>query len=95
MIADYSAIQLFEPCPGGVILAPPRLPEGSVDSGSQPRLSQRHDGAMADVAAVFTTRTEFAASVRPAFGPVPFSIARTGRLTEGGVRIHLVGEISN
>jgi hypothetical protein len=66
LITNYSASQLFAPCPDGVIPAPARrTPENRANTTAQPSLPLPHDAGMADVAAVFTTRTEFAASVQP------------------------------
>lgn len=65
MIAGYSASQLFAPCTDGVIPAPDRPRDNGAQANGQPHLPVPRDADMADVAAVFTTRTEFAASVQP------------------------------
>src|SRR6185437_9381753 len=66
MVAGYSANQLFAPCPDGVIPAPARQPQDASSTAlSRSDLPLSPDVGMAGVAAVFTTRTEFAASVQP------------------------------
>ena len=66
MVVGYSASQLFAPCSDGVIPAPARpAGDGSMTVSSQPGLPAGHGAGMADVAAVFTSRTEFAASIEP------------------------------
>lgn len=66
MVAGYSANQLFTPCPDGVVPAPARRPQdGNSTALSRSDLPLSSDVGMAGVAAVFTTRTEFAASVQP------------------------------
>lgn len=65
MIAGYSASQLFAPCPDGAIPAPARTHEGNPPQAVEPSPPPLRDSDMADVAAIFTTRTEFAAAVQP------------------------------
>lgn len=79
MIAGYSASQLFAPCPDGVIPAPARAAESAANGSSRPSLPRPPDADMADVAAVFTTRTEFASSIQPT------------ALFDGAQRIRAVG----
>src|SRR5215469_14459882 len=65
MHAGYSASQLFAPCPNGVIPAPERPRESTANAHSQRNLPEPQNADMAGVTAVFTSRSEFAASVPP------------------------------
>ncbi len=64
MITGYSASQLFAPCPDGVIPAPARGPANGMTT-QRSRQSAPPAAGTADVAAVFTSRSEFTASVQP------------------------------
>ena len=62
MLTGYSAGQLFQPTPDGGTPAPARGAPGPVPgSGQKPTTA----AGMADVAAVFASRSDFAASVEP------------------------------
>jgi Domain of unknown function (DUF5919) len=62
LLTGYAVDQLFMPCPGDALPAPgrqdPATPALSVSSTSQ-------NADMADLAAVFTSRSDFAAKVQP------------------------------
>ena len=63
MLTGYSAVQLFKPCPDGIPL-PTRAPASTAPaSAAVPGLTAAAD--LADVAAVFTSRSEFTAKVEP------------------------------
>ena len=80
MLPGYSAAQLFQPCPASGIPVPVR---GAADAHVSPVLHNGHTlpgtAALADVAAVFASRSEFAAKVEPC------------ALFEGASRIRAVG----
>lgn len=66
MFTGYTAAQLFAPCPDGVIPAPARAKRRSVTAGKTlPGLEAAQEAGLADVVAVFTSRSEFASSIRP------------------------------
>ena len=80
MLPGYSAAQLFQPCPASGIPVPVR---GAADTRMSPVLDNGHAPpstlALADVTAVFASRSEFAAKVEPC------------ALFEGASRIRAVG----
>lgn len=80
MLVGYSARQLFEPCPDRVAPAPERsnMAPRAVPR-PQPVLSLSAVPGMAGVAAVYASRSEFAAKVEPC------------ALLEGAARIRAVG----
>lgn len=59
MLTGYSASQLFAPCPDGAIPAPARRPPDA-----KPGPGHAVQAGTVDVAAVYTSRSEFAASVQ-------------------------------
>jgi hypothetical protein len=68
LLTGYAADQLFAPCPEGNIPVPARLPSPAaaspVATSSSP--ASHTCPGMADLAAVFTSRSDFAASIQPA-----------------------------
>ena len=66
LIAGYTASQLFAPCLDGVVPAPARTKRAATTNGQVvPGLPISPDAGLAGVTAVFTSRSEFASSVRP------------------------------
>jgi hypothetical protein len=65
LLTGYAATQLFQPCPSNSVPAPARLTAPTPQATSQP--DAKHDCAdLADLTAVFASRSEFAAKVQPA-----------------------------
>jgi hypothetical protein len=66
MLPGYSAAQLFQPCPASGIPVPVR---GAADTRISPVLHNGHalpgTAALADVTAVFASRSEFVAAIEP------------------------------
>jgi Domain of unknown function (DUF5919) len=62
MLHGYSARQLFEPCPAGGLPAPAASMAGHVSSASHATAAQV---GIADVAAVFASRSDFVSQVQP------------------------------
>jgi hypothetical protein len=84
MMTGYSASQLFASCPDGEIPAPARRPPEARPGPAPGHLAQA-GGGTADVAAVFATRSEFAASVQPT---ALFDGAR--RIRAAGLSLNLI-----
>jgi Domain of unknown function (DUF5919) len=67
LLTGYAADQLFQPCPDGGIPAPSRLTTAAPAQQPASKAPAGHDCAdMADLAAVFASRSDFAAKVRAA-----------------------------
>jgi Domain of unknown function (DUF5919) len=65
LLTGYAAVQLFEPCPDNGVPAPARLAARTTQATSQS--GAKHDCAdLADLAAVFASRSDFAAKVQAA-----------------------------
>ena len=80
MLAGYSAQQLFAPCPDGTLPAPARAARAPATASPGPA-----PAGMAGVVAVFTSRSEFAATVDPAS---LFDSAR--RVRAAGLSLNLI-----
>lgn len=86
MITGYTVGQLFAPCPDGVIPEPARQPRERKRTEPVPAPASGLGGTgLADVAGVFASRSEFAASVQPT---VLFAGAR--RLRMAGLSLNLI-----
>lgn len=79
MLAGYSARELFQPCPGGLVPAPlsfpppPAAPAAPASPG------------LADVTAVFASRSEFAGRVEP-----QALFAGAGRVRAAGLSLNII-----
>lgn len=83
ILTGYSAVQLFAPCPGGLIPEPARAPQ---KAGPRPAAAPAADAAgLAGVEAVYTSRSEFIAAVQPA---VLFGGAR--QIRAAGLSLNLI-----
>ena len=82
MLAGYSAQQLFAPCPDGTLPAPARAARAPATATASPGPAP---AGMAGVVAVFTSRSEFAATVDPAS---LFDSAR--RVRAAGLSLNLI-----
>jgi hypothetical protein len=82
MLAGYSAQQLFAPCPDGTLPAPARAARAPATATASSRPAP---AGMAGVVAVFTSRSEFAATIDPAS---LFDSAR--RVRAAGLSLNLI-----
>jgi hypothetical protein len=65
LLIGYAADQLFQPCPDGSIPPPLRLAAATTTAQPASKTHAGHDcAAMADLAAVYASRSEFAANVQ-------------------------------
>jgi hypothetical protein len=87
MITGYTAGQLFSACPDGVIPEPARQSRERARPASPAAVGEAASigGALADVAGVFVSRSEFASRVQPA---VLFDGAR--RIRMAGLSLNLI-----
>jgi Domain of unknown function (DUF5919) len=86
LITGYTVGQLFSPCPDGVIPEPGRQPKEPSRSALVPAQGDALGGlSVADLAGVFVSRSEFAASVQPT---VLFDGAR--RIRMAGLSLNLI-----
>jgi hypothetical protein len=83
MLTGYSAVQLFKPCPGGIPL--PSRGAASATMASATVSTVTVPGGVADVAAVFTSRSEFTAKVEPRA-----LFDRAARIRAAGLSLNLI-----